>query len=152
MNKCVLVGVSIFTVVLIFLSSQTPVVGYRVVKESHQDLIQKTVNQVKNNLLTLKSLATDSRRTTGGIYTWLALVHFFLYFIVCFPALWLLTDHRTPYYAPILFCIIFLTLQFMSIFLFSTAVCLLLAAIWPLTDFIIYLLSSIIPDKVGVPD
>lgn len=55
MKKLVLSGVSLLAIVLIVLCSQSSVVGYRIMKESQQNLIQETLNQMKTSLLSIKN-------------------------------------------------------------------------------------------------
>jgi hypothetical protein len=59
MNTKAIIGVSILAVVLIVLCSQTSVVGYRVVKDSQQNLINERVNQKDLLFQTICDLANN---------------------------------------------------------------------------------------------
>jgi hypothetical protein len=147
MKKFAIAGISILAVIFLVLCSQTSVVGYRVLKDSQQNLIKESVSKIKTNLLTLKSLFTESKPLLGGIYLFMAFLHFIWFFVTSVMVLWINTDHHQPYYGSPLFFFISQLLLLIGIFLISGVIALLPAVIWPLTDFIIYLLLGYIPHK-----
>jgi hypothetical protein len=66
MNTKAIIGVSILAVVLVILSCQTSVVGYRIVKDSQENLIKESeskIDKIKNSLLTLKSLFSIGKQS-----------------------------------------------------------------------------------------
>lgn len=121
MKKFVIAGVSILAVFLLVLSCQTSVVGYRVVRDSQEKLIQQTINKVKTNLLILKSLIPTGKQTTGifgTIYLGMAFIVFIILFLFAVFLLFFNTDY------PITFSLFLLLL--------SSPISMLLSALWPL--------------------
>jgi hypothetical protein len=86
MNKKSLFIISILSVILIVLSCQTSVVGYRVVKDSQENLIKESVSRIdkiKTNLLTLSSLKPiKSSLSLPDFYLKMALINFVIAFIL----------------------------------------------------------------------
>jgi hypothetical protein len=137
MKKLAIVGISIFAVIFLVLCSQTSVVGYRVVKDSQQSHIQESITQAKTNLLTLKSLFTNGKQSTGIKYTVLAILHYIIYFILIVIIVFKMIAEGIPYCPSpdIRVAIVILLLSS----LFSIVASIPLAMIWPLVDLFIYL-------------
>jgi hypothetical protein len=137
MKKLAIVGISILAIVLLVLCSQTSAVGYRVVKDSQQSLIKESVNKIKTNLLTLKSLISNTKQSTGvgrGFYLFTALINFIVYFILSFKYIWDIFNHHQGYYMPDILFIIMIICQTIGTTFLSTIISLSLATIWPLVD------------------
>jgi hypothetical protein len=140
MKKLAIVGISILAVVFLVLCSQSSVVGYRVVKDSQEKFIQQTVNKVKTNLLTLKSLISNTKQSTGvggGFYLFTTLINFIVYFIVSFIAIWDIPNHHQGYYMPDILFVIMIICQLIGTTLLSTIISLSLSTIWPLVDLVV---------------
>jgi len=145
MKEFVLAGVSIVVVVILALSCQTSVVGYRVIKNSQENLINESVSKIKTEYLTFKGSSTNSKQSTGvfgGLYSVIALIHFIFSFICSFLFLWASTDHGPSYFMPIFLWLIMLISQFFSIAIFSTIISYFIAAIWPFIDLLVLLTIS----------
>jgi hypothetical protein len=78
MKKLVLAGISVLAVILLVLCSQTSVVGYRVVKDSQQNLIQK----IKTNTLTLKNIIQSIPQKQGIIINIFKMIYTIIAFII----------------------------------------------------------------------
>jgi hypothetical protein len=140
MKKLAIVGISLLAVVFLVLCSQSSVVGYRVVKDSQEKLVKESVSKIdkiKTNLLTLESLFTNGKQSTGIKYTVLAILHYFMYFILIVIILFKRIAAGLPYCPSpdIRVAIVILLLSS----LFSMAASIPLAMIWPLVDLFIYL-------------
>lgn len=132
MKKLVIAGVSILAVVLLFLSSQTSVVGYRVVKDSQEKLLQQTVNKVKTNLLTLKSLIPTGRQSTGllaNFYFLMFRIHLIIYSIAI--TLFVAFSGLSSWFPGMLIGLLIASIVTLP---FAMLLMIPYAAIWPLTD------------------
>jgi hypothetical protein len=139
MPKKWLIGiVSILGVVLIVLSSQSSVVGFRVVKDSQQSLIKESVSKIKANLLTLKSLISQSKPLLGGIYNFIMLIHFIVFYVLSVLCLITIQARDGPPYLMgyYVFMIILFFMLIGDCFV-SVVPALFLAALWPLIDALI---------------
>jgi hypothetical protein len=136
MNTKAIIGVSILAVALIVLSCQSSVVGYKVVKDSQENLIKESVNKidkVKANLLTLKSLFSTGKSLSlsGIIYFIIAFIHF-IFSITGITITWFVELAPKLERQPIIW--ILLTL------LFSLVTTSVISALWPLSDLLAVIL------------